>query len=737
VILLRPALPFLAAFASGLALLLLLTPEAYAQGDPPPGGVDREAMWYAPTAEDWRKPCLIQWQRTWTDALAVSVETGKPILVCVNMDGEIASEHYAGVRYRQPQITELYAPYVTVIASVYRHTPRDFDDQGRRIECPRFGGVTCAEHIAIETILYEQFFDGKRVAPRHIMVELDGAEVYDIMYAWDTDSVFQAIEDGIAQRERQPKPDTRGDRTVLDRIASNDSRDRQIVESAYLKGDATVRRSMLHAAIKNGQAEQIGLLRLAVFDLDLELNQMARQALAQSSSAKSVDLIVEALGVPLAAPERDPLIGALTRLGKDSPRARALAVVHTGLSNQSEVIDPKAWNSNLQGSEYPAPEEWRVVESRLQKLTAEAADRAATAESQLTLAMASLAFAVDPKTSQILAADPRTARKYARLNFEDARLAALEAQRLGADNWSLHAVLAIAHYRLGETASAHQQAELAVRMLPPGETSWNAMAVLDLYAESKRQAIRRAALARQDWPAAWLTELHAAYAVLAQHPLGTEVQVMTHVDFLNSLGAKGQAGRALQAGLKKYPDSWDLHARLRDQILRERGLDQLESVYDSMLAQANAPINLPWFAGYASIVTAEYHRQANRPSQAGLAYDRAIAHYLQSIQQNSSTEQTSSTYMALAHAGLARLALEQADFAAAVEQLIASFDRQPEAAATLDGLNLSAIATSTTVMARLKQAGQQTLALRLQDALDKLPPAMFEKPDFEKPPSDG
>jgi tetratricopeptide (TPR) repeat protein len=737
VILLRPAFRFLAAFAGGLIFVLLLAPGVYAQGDPPPGGVDREAMWYAPTAKDWQKPCLIQWQRTWTDALAVSVETGKPILVCVNMDGEIASEHYAGVRYRQPQITELYAPYVTVIASVYRHTPRDFDDQGQRIECPRFGGVTCGEHIAIETILYEQFFDGKRVAPRHIMVELDGAEVYDIMYAWDTDSVFQAIEDGIAQRERQPKPETRGDRTVLERIASHDSHDREIVESTYLKGDATVRKNMLRAAIKDGQAEQIGLLRLAVFDLDLELNQMARQALAQSPSTKSVDLIVEALRVPLATKERDDLISALARLGKDSPRARALAVVHTGLSNQSEILDTSAWNNALQGSEYPAPEEWRVVEARLQQITAESANRTPTADNQLALALASLAFAVDPNTSQILSADPRNASKYARLNFEDARRSALEAQQLGADDWSLHAVLALANYSLGDTTTAHQQAELAVRQLPPGETSWNAMAVLDLYAESRRQAIRKAALARQDWPAAWLTELHAAYAVLAQHPLGTEVQVMTHVDFLNSLGAKGQAGRALQAGLRKFPDSWDLHARLRDQVLRERGLEQLESVYESMLAQADAPINLPWFAGYASIVTAEYHRQANRPTEAGQAYDRAIMRYLQSIKQNPDTKQSSSTYLALAHAGLARLALERADFEAAVEQLIASFDRQPEAAATLDGLNLSAIATSTTVMARLKEGGLQTLALRLQAALEKLPPAMFEKPDFEKPPSDG
>jgi len=101
------------------------SPPSTVPGGPPPDSperlpenISREEMWPAPTAEDWNRPCLIKWQRTWEDALAVSRETGKPILVCVNMDGEIASEHYAGIRYRDPEIAKLYEPYVCVIASV-------------------------------------------------------------------------------------------------------------------------------------------------------------------------------------------------------------------------------------------------------------------------------------------------------------------------------------------------------------------------------------------------------------------------------------------------------------------------------------------------------------------------------------------------------------------------------------------------------------------------------------------
>ena len=157
----------------------------------------------------------------------VSKETGKPILVCVNMDGEIASEHYAGVRYRQPEIATLYEPYVCVIASVYRHTPRDYDEQGRRILCPRFGSVTCGEHIAIEPILFEKFFDGKRIAPRHIGVELDGKEMYDVYYAWDTDTIFNNLKDGHREAAaRSAAASCDGDRSLVENVASRDNEDR-------------------------------------------------------------------------------------------------------------------------------------------------------------------------------------------------------------------------------------------------------------------------------------------------------------------------------------------------------------------------------------------------------------------------------------------------------------------------------------------------------------------------------
>ena len=229
-----------------------------------PAGQTRESMWWAPSAEDWKRPCLVTWQRTYDDALGVSKATGKPLLICVNMDSEPASEHYAGVRYRQADTASLYVPYVCVIASVYRHTPRDYDEAGNRILCPRFGSVTCGEHIAIEPGLFEKFFDGKRVAPRHIMVELekDSAETYDIYYAFDTDTIFNNLRDGIKNRP-PPPPDMRGDREIVARVDSSDISDRIAVEEAYKKGDVVTRRALLQAAIKHSILEPRPEIKIA------------------------------------------------------------------------------------------------------------------------------------------------------------------------------------------------------------------------------------------------------------------------------------------------------------------------------------------------------------------------------------------------------------------------------------------------------------------------------------------
>ena len=341
-------------------LLSLLSAAAVAQNYQPDLSDPRQKTWPSPTAADWRRPCLIRWQRSWEDAVTVARKTRRPILICVNMDGEIASEHYAGVRYRHPEIAAIYNQYVCVIASVYRHNPRDYDDQGRRIPCPRFGTVTCGEHITLEPIVYKRFLDGKRIAPRHIMVELNGSEakeIYDVYYTFDVKSVIDRVARGMKERAVKPLDIVRGDRSLVERVASRDARDREAVEKAFRKGDKELRRTLLEAAVGNRDAVPMQLFRLALFGYDLELSRVSRDALADSRNPEAIDLIAQALQVPMEEKERKSLLAALERFGEKHLKARTTAAIHRGLETGSSRIKVEEWSAKMGGSQYePARE---------------------------------------------------------------------------------------------------------------------------------------------------------------------------------------------------------------------------------------------------------------------------------------------------------------------------------------------------------------------------------------------
>ncbi|MDA1266698.1 MAG: hypothetical protein O2816_16580, partial [Planctomycetota bacterium] len=526
---------------------------------PAPG--TREAMWPAPSAADWAKPCLIQWERSWEDALAVAEETGKPMLVCVNMDGELASEHYAGVRYRMQEIADLYAPYICVMASVYRHNPSDYDHEGNRIPCPRFGHVTCGEHIAIEPVLYEKYFEGTRVAPRHIMIELDREEQYDVYYAFDTQSVFDTIVQGVQNRENPIPPVNREDRPIEERVNSRAHLDKVAVEQAFRAGDVSVRRKLLRRAVEARDNASVDLLRLAIFGFDVELARLGREGLLYSNSEKAIDLIGEALRVPLPTEERERLIAALERLGETYPRARTLARVHTGLGGDSQLVDLDGWSEVEAGR--PQPREWSALESAVDYSTQRATSAPEDGAAHLDVAESTLAIAVDPRRTGGLITGARTDQKFSELLFLDAQASARKAEQLGATGWRLDAMLSLTAWYLGDREEGYRRAEQAVAALPAGAQDWSAMGVLSLFADQRRRDITQALRAREEWPPAWLTDLHAAYAVLARHPYGTDGLVIDQIDFLNYMGAFAPAAQLLDVGMQRFPDSALMHDRLR------------------------------------------------------------------------------------------------------------------------------------------------------------------------------
>lgn len=706
------------------SLFVFLGVAAAQEGVPPPPGLVPEKVWPAPTADEWCKPVVIQWQRTWEDAVRIARETRRPILVCVNMDGEIASEHYAGVRYRDPEIGKLYEPYVCVIASVYRHNPRDYDAEGRRIPCPRFGCVTCGEHIALEPVVYDKFLDGKRIAPRHIMVELDGTKAYDVFYTWDTESVFQAIDHGIKQRSITPLPVVRGDRSLLEKVQSPDSRDRAEVEQAFAAGDAARKRSLLDAALQLGADAPVELLRLAAQGLDPDLAQQARRGMLQAQDPGTVDLLADTLRTPLAASERQALVAALGRFADRSTKARTFANAHRGFASERATLDTGRWQQALAGGDYAA----RVQAEDPAELGA-ASDRALAAEPaapgpRIAAAEASLLQALAlPRTGS------RPQQAFRRMLLEDAERSAAAAVALGGSGWQLDAVCAVVAAELGRRASAYEQAIAAAAGMPPEAPGPLAVECLALFAEARQVAIIAAVKQKRDFPPQWTTDVHAAYAVLDRHPLGRDHHVADHFDFLDFFGTP-EAMQVLDAGLRRFPASAPLHARLRQTLLQHGTPEALLADYARRLAEPGGAPALQWFGGYAALCAAEAYRRQQQSDRARDAYRLGLERFTGYRAQSGADD--GEHYVAMAHAGLARIALEGGDLEAAWQSLQHAFAAAPLAAASLDGLGVTAVQTADMLRARAEAAARVDLVQDIDRALAALPPEALAVPEYER-----
>ncbi|MEY2980032.1 MAG: hypothetical protein RL562_259, partial [Planctomycetota bacterium] len=362
--------------------------------------------------------------------------------------------------------------------------------------------------------------------------------------------------------------------------------------------------------------------------------------------------------------------------------------------------------------------------------SAEAAANDAAA--RLDLAESRLRLAVDPETQASLAADRRNGRTLGRLMFEDARNAALEAKDLGATGWRMDAVLGLTSWYLGDKAAAYERAIAAVPQMPAEPDSWTAIATLALFAQARQDAIWDALRNKTDWPREWMTDVHSVYSVLEKHPLGTDQHAVTHYDFLDSLGAKGRAERVLREGMERFPDSPLLHDRLQARVLAERGPDGLDATYDALLATDSATPTLPWFAGYAAIVAAEFHRRANDLDRATQSYERALRLYDAAIENRPDTEDSADHYAALAAAGLARIAYEKGDLGTAVDRLVQGIRRRPATTPAVDGLNISPAMTARLLQARLGESGDANLLAQLNACLDELDPALLAPPAYEQ-----
>ena len=252
--------------------------------------------------------------------------------------------------------------------------------------------------------------------------------------------------------------------------------------------------------------------------------------------------------------------------------------------------------------------------------------------------------------------------------LKDARTNAEEAARLGAGGWRLDATLAVILDQQGEAQLAREHAVKAVEggmwsltAADDPATDLVQARALALFAQARQLAIREAYRERSKWPAEWLADVNAAYAKLAEHPLVTEDNLVSFYDFLYWLGGTRRARAVLDDALAKFPDSALLHDRLRAHVLWDQGPSELQGEYTERLAEPGHSRQLTWFAGYASLVAAENFRRRSDLDSAQVAYQRGIELFERNLADAPEGRDSCDHFIALAHAGLARIDLERGD----------------------------------------------------------------------------
>lgn len=438
-------------------------------------------------------------------------------------------------------------------------------------------------------------------------------------------------------------------------------------------------------------------------------------------------MIAEALQVPLAADERELLLAAAERLAVKFPRAHTVSAVNSGLATASPRLDPRRFAELEYASRARA-------NSPVDPATS-LEGRASQSEASPSDAMPRLALA---ESLLERAEDPATERRFARLLASDAGAAARAAVQAGASGWRPAAILAAVADWEGDGANGRKQALAAVEagMLTSGAGvatihERTLLRVVALFASARQHAIREAYRERKPWPPEWLSDVNAAYALVAKNAFATDEQLVSFHDFLRWLGGAQRARAILDEALERFPASPLAHDRLRTRLLFESGPTGLETGYAARVARDPSNPDLQWFAGYAALVAAEHRRREGDAESAFAAYDRGIAYFEEAARIQPETAANAEHFAALGLAGRARLALERADLERAVDEMVASLERSPAAAATPDGLNITPVDTAKMLRARLEEAGKTEPLAKLQAALDALDPKLLEKRAFE------
>lgn len=694
----------------------------------PPQRAGRRGGWRRVSEADKKKPCLIPWQRSLQDALALVKKTGKPLLICVNMDGEPASEAIAWGRYRDPAFAKLASGFIPVLASPNRHSPRDHDDHGRRLVDPRFGRLIDAEHIRIEPELYDRWFQERRVAPRHVGVSPEGKILFDLFLLRD----LSVIDEKLAE---SGKSGALVDPMTLDEshlLASPDAACRDRLEALYRDGDPALRRRLAGLALSTRRPVQHPeILRMALRDRDPSVRRRAVGTLALHPGSAPLDIFGDAFfAVSENVAMQENLVEALRAwaVSRKDPQERAaaqlMATKRLAYMNKSRLLDLDAWTLTLAAAT-PVPDpplsvdEVPELSEALGKLDQELEKHPEDAFLQLQSAQLNWRFArvrmAQTKNPMFL--------------LEDQKAASLRALAAGDEmgreqRAHAQALLALAYHYLDEGRDALFWSRRALPALRSQAAEPLVRQVLEVFVARAGGTLQAhmgdaAALSAQGYA---VPDLLAASQLRLRMPAVREQDYVQAAALLQQLGAQRRELAILRKGLLAFPRSGQLHASMRVRMLACRGARALRDWYSSYDIPGLDARWAHWFAGLGLHHAAERFLANRQPDEAKATWEESFARFRASFLRQPGAQarsfiDSSAPFRSHAWAGLSRIALAGNDLVEATRTLLKAFQTWPQGYQAKDALGQSPLDTALRLLPLVQAAGLESQSSDLRAAL--------------------
>lgn len=645
-------------------------------------------------------PPRIAWQRSLDDALALQKQTGLPLLIAVNMDGEVFNERFAGRTYKSRKFVESTKGYICVVASPNRHTETDYDALGNRVECPRFGGCTCSEHINIEPELFRRYFNGNRNAPRHVGVSKDGKILYDRFL----DSSMQTAIDAVAKHRGDANPaHLQPTSDVAEMLRRRDAMARSLLEQRYRKADKQGRRNLLERAAK-AENDPVDLLRMGLRDPDGDLVGLAALALGKVGGSNALIDIEDALARVEDRAVRTQLIEQLQKLGRTDKAAARMAAHFTREAGKA----PQPWRNEWRPSDLQKGREG--IERELDRV--EGAIRKAPKDDTLRFELATAQAAFATMLMQEGGGGIEFWLTDAATNIQK-----VSAKELQFEARALTAI--VAWYQSDGTLALKAATEaLAATDSPQKPDAWLAETFFDVLLQVTAQtAYARAGQDEQASLAGEIARANTAFRLLEERDAGLERGLLAGIGLLEFGGLRAEARGHLERLVRRFPGSLDVHNRWRNRMMVDWGAERMRHSYAKFATNAADKATAEWYAGYAALVAGDRHTQDDRKIEADNAYTDAIERFARSAAINSDYADSSNHYAVFALAGRALVRHERGQSKAAVDDLVRAAGLRPETMDLDDALQRKPRGVAIRLHGELSKAGKAEMAARLQPLL--------------------